>query len=141
MPPQIVSYTDGQGPAGYTELSASHFAQARALADASNLLPYFAGTGASLARCYPDRVLSSASVHPVLMITALGCVLVIGLICGFFVPKLPLDVPKRGFDLYSWLAAFQADELVGDRMSGLPKNLELREIQSQLGDLKFRYSH
>lgn len=75
-----------------------------------------------------------------LMVGALAAVLAIGLIAGLFVPKLPLDVPRRGFELYSWLAAFQADELVGDTVNGLPKNMDLREIHDQLGDLKFRYA-
>ncbi|KAF9464261.1 hypothetical protein BDZ94DRAFT_1216732 [Collybia nuda] len=138
--PTVVGYTDGDGPMGYTELSASRFAHARSMADASNLLPYLAGSGDLVARCYPDRVLSSAHIHPLQMSIYLLLVLTLGLLAVFFVPKLPLDIPHRGFELYSWMAAFHADELVGEgRHSGITRNMELDEIAYQMGDLRFRY--
>lgn len=137
---QVISFTGGSGPKGYIELSPEYFAKARALADASNILPYFAGTGDALARCYPDRVLSSAHINPIQMAIALLSVLFVGIIAGMFVPRLPLSVPRRGFELYSWLAAFHADELVGERTSGISRHMELEEIEGQLGELKFRYT-
>ncbi|KAG6901638.1 hypothetical protein C0995_009739 [Termitomyces sp. Mi166 len=138
--PTVVSYTDGEGPLGYTELSAPYFAQARGLADASNILPYFAGTGEILARRYQDLVLSNTSINPLYMGVYLGLIFLLGILAGFFVPKLPLDVPHRGFEVYSWIAAFHADELM--EIGGTPaieKNLELHEIAQQVGDIKFRY--
>ncbi|RDB19547.1 hypothetical protein Hypma_013386 [Hypsizygus marmoreus] len=138
--PTVISYTDGSGPLGYTELSETFFAQARGLADASNILPYFSGTGKLLARRYPDRVLSSASVNPLYMSIYLLLVLIFGLLAGFFVPKLPLNVPHRGFEVYSWMAAFHADELVGERRNvGIARNMELDDIEHQMGELRFRY--
>ncbi|GLB33262.1 hypothetical protein LshimejAT787_0101460 [Lyophyllum shimeji] len=138
--PTVVSFTDGKGSLGYTELSEKFFAQARGLADASNVLPYFAGSGKTLARRYNDRVLSSASVNPVYMGTYVAFILVVGLVAGFFVPKLPLDVPHRGFEVYSWIAAFHADELIGvGSNTGIARNMELDEIEERMGDLKFRY--
>lgn len=136
----MVSFTSGQGPSGYTELSEVYFAQARALADASNVLPYFAGSAGTVARCYPDRSLSSAHINRLQMIAFLAGVLVLGLLAGLFVPKLPLQVPRRGFEVYSWLAAFYGDELVGDyAKQNMPKNMDLKEIRERMGDLKFRY--
>jgi hypothetical protein len=66
--------------------------------------------------------------------------LTLGLLAGLFVPKLPLDVPHRGFELYSWMAAFHVDELVGTEGDmGITRNMELREIADRQGELKFRY--
>ncbi|KAG6883889.1 hypothetical protein C0992_007533 [Termitomyces sp. T32_za158] len=138
--PTVVSFTEGQGPLGYRELSAPYFAQARGLADGSNLLPYFAGTGEILARRYQDRVLSSTSINPVYMGICLGLIFLLGVLAGFFVPTLPLDVPHRGFEIYSWIAAFYADELMEiGRTPVIEKNLKLQEIAQQVGDIKFRY--
>ncbi|KAF8890375.1 hypothetical protein BD779DRAFT_1610820 [Infundibulicybe gibba] len=123
----VISFTTGQGPKGYTELSPEAFAQARAQADASNVLPYFAGTGPVVARSYPDRVISSATIQPIEMVIALGAIFIIGWVAECF------------FELYSWLAAFHADELVGERGPGLAKNMELADIQERVGGLKFRY--
>jgi hypothetical protein len=59
---------------------------------------------------------------------------------SLFVPKLPLSVPRRGFELYSWVAAFHGDELVGAKNSiGIEKKMELKDIEQQIGDLKIRY--
>ncbi|KAF9448455.1 hypothetical protein P691DRAFT_775370 [Macrolepiota fuliginosa MF-IS2] len=163
-----ISYTTGQGPYGYTSLSASLFEQARGLADANNMLPYFAGSGSILARTYPDRLLASAYIVREQMIIALAVIFVLGLMAAFSVPRLPLDVPRRGFGLYSWVAAFYADELVGvgkgvpgaaggtgkaDHQSGgagleggpgpigLPigRRMEIEEIEQRVGDVRFRY--
>ncbi|KAG5651680.1 hypothetical protein H0H81_007841 [Sphagnurus paluster] len=137
---KMISFTDGEGPLGYTELSPALFAQARGLADGSNILPYFAGSGKTLARRYNDRVLSSASINPRHMAVYLTLILVLGLGAGFFVPKLPLNVPHRGFEVYSWMAAFHAEELIGEsKTTGISRNLEIDEIAQQMGDLKFRY--
>ena len=35
-------------------------------------------------------------------------VLVLGIIGELFVPVLPLNIPRREFGVYSWLALFQA---------------------------------
>ncbi|KNZ77671.1 hypothetical protein J132_04490 [Termitomyces sp. J132] len=138
--PTVVSYTEGEGPLGYMELSAPYFARARGLADASNILPYFSGTGDILARQYQDLVLSSTSINPLLMGIYLGLIFLLGLLAGFFVPRLPLNVPHRGFEVYSWIAAFHADELMEiNDMSGIEKNLELHEIEQRVGDVRFRY--
>ncbi|KAF7433505.1 hypothetical protein PC9H_005461 [Pleurotus ostreatus] len=143
--PTVVSFSQssiegGRPSRGYTELSADLFGQARALADASNVLSYFAGTGDIVGRSFEDLVLSSAHIDWPLMVGFVVIVMAIGLIAGLFVPKLPLGVPRRGFHVYSWLAAFQGGEIAADiQRAGLEKNMELREIEQRLGDIRFRY--
>jgi hypothetical protein len=83
--------------------------------------------------------MSTASFRPVYVSLYLLSMLTLGLLGGLFVPKLPLDVPHRGFDLYSWMAAFHADELVTEKDMGMTRNMELHEITDRLGGLKFRY--
>lgn len=118
-------------------MEAGIFAQARGLADASNALPYFTGSGRLVARVYPDQTLTNAYIDNPKMISLLTFVLLLGLVAGLFVPRLPLQVPKRGFELYSWLAAFHGDEVVSDYK--VRKNMSLEEIEASMGDLKFRY--
>ncbi|KAF8164850.1 hypothetical protein B0H34DRAFT_648623 [Crassisporium funariophilum] len=137
--PTLISFTGGEGPFGYTELSEVLYAKSRALADASNVLPYFAGSGSSVARRYNDQVVASALIDNASMAVTIVIVFLMGLISALFVPKLPMDIPRRGFDLYSWMTAFDAHELVAERRSGINKNMELRDIMDHVGDLKFRY--
>ena len=136
---QLISFTGGDGPFGYTELSEVYYAKARALADASNVLPYFAGTGPLVARRYPDQVLTNPVIKSIPMFTTIFTAFLMGLISALFVPRLPLDVPRRGFDLYSWLSAFYAHELVAERPTGISKDMDLREIIDHTSELKFRY--
>ncbi|KAJ7047805.1 hypothetical protein C8F04DRAFT_1060170 [Mycena alexandri] len=141
--PTLVSFTGGQGPKGYLELSATYFAQARALADASNVLSYFAGSGQTVARSYVDSVLSKTRINTIECLVVLGIVLVLGVLAGLFVPRLPMSVPRRGFELYSWMAAFYSHELVLDEIDqseAMVKRMELSSIKKYLGDLRFRYS-
>ncbi|KAJ7929139.1 hypothetical protein B0H13DRAFT_2248169 [Mycena leptocephala] len=140
--PTLVSFTGGQGPKGYLELSASYFAQARGMADASNVLTYFAGSGQSVARCYTDSVLAKTKINTFDTVIVIAAVLILGLCAGLFVPRLPMSVPRRGFELYSWMAAFYSHELVLDQIDqseGMVKRMELQDIQTHLGDLRFRY--
>jgi hypothetical protein len=116
-----------------------YYAKARALADASNVLPYFAGSGLTVARRYQDQVVTSASINLPLMVSTMFTVFLMGLISALFVPRLPLDVPRRGFDLYSWFSAFYAHELVAERRGGIIKNMELEHIIDQTAELKLRY--
>ncbi|KAJ7163791.1 hypothetical protein C8R43DRAFT_1122758 [Mycena crocata] len=140
--PTLVSFTGGTGPGGYLELSASSFAQARAMGDASNVLSYLVGSGQTVARCYADDILSETRIKTFDAVIVLVIVLFLGVIAGLFVPKLPMSVPRRGFELYSWMAAFYSKELVLDQIDQsepMVKHLELRDIQRHMGDLKFRY--
>jgi len=54
-----------------------------------------------------------------------------------------MSVPRRGFELYSWMAAFYSHELVLDQIDqseAMVKQMELSSIKKYLGDLRFRYS-
>lgn len=136
---QLTSLTDGVGSFGYTQLSADRYAKARALADASNCLPYFAGSGFILARRYPDSVITKTVISNISMAITLVVVLLVGMISAFFVPRLPMGVPRRGFDLYSWISAFHSRELIAERRSGIDKNMDLEEIVERVGELRFRH--
>lgn len=96
-----------------------------------------------MARKYQDLVLSNASINTPAMLAYLALVLLVGLIAGLFVPRLPLGMPRRGFELYTWMAAFHAGELVGesneDEKRAL-RDMELHEIERAMGGLKFRYT-
>ncbi|KAK0216238.1 hypothetical protein IW262DRAFT_1449725 [Armillaria fumosa] len=138
--PTLISFTNGSGPYGYTELSGELFAQARAQADATNVLPYFAGSADTLAREYPDRVLAYAEIHTLYMVSLLVTVLCVGVTAGFFVPTLPFHVPRRGFDIYSWLAAFRANELsIGTDTKSIQKGMETKEMAKLMGDSRISY--
>ena len=136
---QLISFTDGDGPFGYTELSDVYYAKARALADANNVLPYFSGSGLVVAHLYGDQVVTNVAINNIFMCTTILAVFLMGLISALFVPRLPLDVPRRGFDLYSWLSAFYGHELVAERPAGISKDMDLRDIVDQTSELKFRY--
>lgn len=76
------------------------------------------------------------------MAVVLASIFVIGLLAGLFVPKLPLGVPRRGFDIYTWIAVFHGDEMEGDRdwrERRDQKNMDLRDIEKNMGDVRFRY--
>ncbi|KAF9040663.1 hypothetical protein BJ165DRAFT_1530546 [Panaeolus papilionaceus] len=138
--PSIVSFTDGVGINGYTEFSVEKYERARSMADARNALPYFAGTGKLLAHRYVDKVVTSSSINNIYLAVALGIVLLLGLISGFFVPRLPFGQPRRGFDLYSWMSAFYAQELTSEQPTGIYKNMELRDIVKSNNNIRLRYT-
>ncbi|KAL0959432.1 hypothetical protein HGRIS_014676 [Hohenbuehelia grisea] len=77
------------------------FAKARALADATNILPYFAGTGGILARSYANRVIADVSFSHIWLATFTASVLVLGIIASLCVPRLPMGARHRAFELYS----------------------------------------
>jgi hypothetical protein len=137
--PQLISFTGGDGLLGYTELSEVYYAKARAVADASNVLPYFAGSGLVVARSYHDQVVTNAVINNIPMCMTILAVFLMGLISALFVPRLPLDAPRRGFDLYSWFSAFYAHELVAERPAGISKDMDLRDIIDHTSELKFRH--
>ena len=98
-----------------------------------------------MAQKYEDLVLSNAFINAPAMLAYLAFLLLLGLIAGLFVPRLPLGMPRRGFELYTWMAAFQAGELgieIDERAGGKEalRNMELDEIERAVGGLKVRYT-
>jgi len=106
--PQIISFTEGAGPQGYTELAPGRFAAFRARADAVNVLPYLVGSGHVVAQSYADETLAFTTYKQWQLICLPALVLVLGIVGELFVPTLPLNIPRRGFGVYSWLALFRA---------------------------------
>ena len=143
---KTVSFTDGFGPRGYTQLSPARFARARAQADATNVLPFLAGTGPIVARVYPARTSSYSEVDAPAMIIFIVSLFFVGLIACLCVPKLPLGVPRRGFDLLSWLAVLHEDNVIG-QLPILPKNQTSTsghgsttdDIADKYGDVAVKY--
>ncbi|KAF9645600.1 hypothetical protein BDM02DRAFT_490337 [Thelephora ganbajun] len=113
--PTAVSFTEGAGPEGYIELSPDRFAVIRARVDAANVLPYLAGSGPVVAQSYPDRTLAYVTFKQWQLIGLPMLILILGIIGELFVPTLPLNVPRRGFGVYSWLALLQSQVRVAVR--------------------------
>jgi len=64
----------------------------------------------------------------------------LGVIAAFFLPTLPLDVPRRGFGLFSWIAALQGQELMSDvTKHGVKRLEELEELEKTLGEKRVRF--
>ena len=134
-----MSFTNGTGPYGYTELSATYYAASRALADTTNALPYFVGSGLTVARQYPDKMYSSAKPSTLELILTIFSVFLLGLVSALFVPRLPLGLPRRGFDLFSWFFAFHTEELVAERSLNFGRNLDLRDIVDHSKDVRLYF--
>jgi len=86
---------------GYIELSSDRFALIRARVDAANVLPYLAGSGPVVAQSYPDQTLAYVTYVQWQLIGLLTLIMILGVIGELFVPTLPLDIPRRGFGVYS----------------------------------------
>ena len=76
--------------------------------DAANVLPYLAGSAHVLAQSYGDRTLAYVTYTQWQLIGLLVLVMILGTLGELFVPTLPLDIPQRGFGVYSWLALFKS---------------------------------
>ena len=138
--PTTVSFTGNTGPQGYTELSPEFYADVRGKADASNLLPFLSGTHPIVVRAYQDVVLASASFQPAVLAGVLSGTLLLGALAGFFVPALPFDIPRRGFGLFSWVAALQGQELGGELAQGsINRHMDLDELEKTLGEKRVHF--
>jgi len=94
---QAISWTGGFGPKNYTSLSAIYLQTGLANADAAQMLPYLTGSQPVVAYQYTEDVLAYASVLPVPTVLTLITVLLLGFASAFFVPRLPLNIPRRDF--------------------------------------------
>ena len=123
--PQGISFTNGTGPLGYTELSPDRFGIVRARIGAANTLPYFAGSGLVVAQSYADETLAYTTYKQWQLISLPILVWILGVIGELFVPTLPLNIPRRGFGVYSWLALFQSQVRESSRVSCTSSNWPL----------------
>jgi len=138
--PMTVSFTGNTGPQGYTELSPKFYADVRAKADASNSLPFLSGTRPIIASAYRDITLASASFRPAVLAGVLAGTLLLGVLAGFFVPALPFDIPRRGFGLFSWVAALQGQELGGGlAQNDIDRHMDLDELEQKLGEKRVHF--
>jgi len=138
--PMTVSFTGNVGPEGYTELSPQSYADVRGKADASNVLPFLSGTRPIVVRAYEDVVLASASFQPGILAGVLGGTLLLGTLAGFFVPALPFDIPRRGFGLFSWVAALRGQELGGELGQNIiDRHMDLNELEKTLGEKRVHF--
>ena len=138
--PTTVSFTGNIGPEGYTELSTQFYADVRGRIDASNVLPFLSGTGPIVVRAYKDVVLASASFKPYILCGVLGIALVLGALAGLFVPALPLDIPRRGFGLFSWVALLRGQELGGEFWQDkVDRHMDLDELEKTVGEEKVHF--
>jgi len=96
------------GPGGYTELSPDRFAIIRAQVSAAYSLPYLAGSGPVIAQVYEDETLAYVTFKVWQLVSLPILIWTLGTLGELFVPTLPLNVPRREFRVYSWLALFQS---------------------------------
>jgi len=93
---------------GYTRLSPDRVAIILARAGAVNVLPCLAGSGFVVAQSYEDETLAYTIYKPWQLIGLSVLIWILGSIGELFVPRLPLDIPRREFGIYSWLALFRS---------------------------------
>ena len=135
-----VSFTGNVGPQDYTELSPQFYADVRGKVDASNVLPFLSGTRPIVVRAYKDAVLASASFNPYILCGVLGAALLLGVLAGLFVPALPLDIPWRGFGLFSWVAVLRGQELGGEFwQDNFNRHMDLKEVEKTLGEKRVHF--
>jgi len=66
-------------------------------------------------------------------------VLVLGIIGELFVPTLPLNIPRRGFGAYSWLALLQSQELRFEMANDLNKLMNLDELERKWSNKQVKF--
>jgi len=66
------------------------------------------GSGPLVAQSYADETLAYSTYKQWQLIALPILTWTLGVIGELFVPKLPFNIPRRGFGLYSWLALFQS---------------------------------
>lgn len=139
---QLVSFTNGSGPNGYTELSAVSLASTRALADATNVLPFLAGSGPLAARFYPSSQKAHVHVNKYWSGLVIGLHLLLGFVICCTVPRLPDSVPHRGFDFLTYCAILFGDELTIQNFAELgvlKPNDTVEEVEQKIGKVKVAY--
>ncbi|KAG8816683.1 hypothetical protein FRC17_000217 [Serendipita sp. 399] len=138
--PTVISWTGQTGPRNYTTLSIKDLQIGLGMADASQLLPYMVGSRPVLAYRYGDITLASASIFTRATFATLAFILALGCVATIFVPRLPLGIPRRDFSVFTWLAAFEGDELLNQTVRrGVDRNMDLEEMHERFGDYAVKY--
>ncbi|CAG8679796.1 6405_t:CDS:2 [Acaulospora colombiana] len=95
------------------------------MADAAQLLPYLAGSKSVVAYQYPVKTTAFAHLFVGPTIGSLAVILLVGFAAAFFVPRLPLGIPRRDFSVFTWLAAFEGDGMIHQAVKqNIERNME-----------------
>ena len=133
-------FTGNTRSENYTELSLQFYADVRGKVRASYTLPFFSGTRPVVVRAYKDEILASASFDPHVLCGVLGIALALGALAGLFVPALPLDIPRRGFGLFSWVAVLHGQELGGVFwQDNVHRHMDLNELEKTVGEERVHF--
>ncbi|TFK28706.1 hypothetical protein FA15DRAFT_665147 [Coprinopsis marcescibilis] len=137
----LVSATDADTstPLGYTRLSPAKYAELKGAFDAANVASHLHGSERVVARWYPDAIRATSGIYYSIFAPIVGVAFFVGAVTAFCIPTLPANAPRRGFDLYSWVAALNARELLGTRMGRIQRQMELEAIEQVLVDSRIRY--
>lgn len=114
---------------------------------AAYTLPYLAGSKQIVGRKYGDMVVATVTFLPLDAFIAIGAVALSGIVAGLFIPRLPNGVPRRGFDLLTWLTALFADGLAEQlppdftekRRGYAEEKDDIDEVRELVGDLRLRF--
>lgn len=88
---------------------------------------------------YPDRVSAFCEVDWLILTIAISVALGLGFIAAFFIPKLPLGLPRRDFGLFSWIA--EGEMLMDSGRAGktyMGDREQLEELREKIGSRKIR---
>ena len=100
--------TEGTVSRGYTELSPERVGIILARIRAASTLPYLVGTKSVVAQLYEDEVLAFTTYKRWQLLSLPVLILILGIIGELFVPILPLNIPRREFGVYSWVALLRS---------------------------------
>jgi hypothetical protein len=137
--PTVVAFSGGDGPQGYTRITPSSVSAVLGRADAVQLLPYLAGSQPVLAFSYPDDIVAYCTVGWLILTATLSFTLIEGFVAAFFIPRLPLGIPRRDFGLFSWIA--EGERLMDPekaRRGSLYDRKHLDEVKGEIGSKKIR---
>ncbi|CAG7848432.1 SubName: Full=Uncharacterized protein {ECO:0000313/EMBL:CCA71241.1} [Serendipita indica DSM 11827] len=138
--PTVISWTGNSGPNNYTSLSVKDLQTSLGRADAAQMLPYLIGSKKVLGFRYDNEILAKATIFAGPTVATLGVIVFVGLLAAFSVPRLPLGIPRRDFSIFTWLAAFEGDDLVHNVVKqGVDRNMDLDELHRRYGSYKIRY--
>jgi len=65
--------------------------------------------------------------------------LILGTIGELFVPTLPLNIPRKGFGVYGWLALFQSQEFRSEVVHCDVDKLSVEELEEKFCDIDVKF--
>jgi len=104
---------------------------------AANGLPYLVGSGPIVAQSYADETLAYTTYKQWQLISLPILVWILGIVGELFVPTLPLNIPRREFGIYSWLALFYSQVCGLSRVPCVRVNqptIDIQELRIEAAD-------